>query len=140
MEVWLKGSKKVRIPVLPSEYSVSSSQNNTVVNVIGLGDVVLKGKRGLRSISFSSFFPMRYDAGYCEYSSIRSPKTYVDLIEKMKRAGTVKLIITGTQINFRCTIESFEWNESDGTGDIYYSLTFREYRAPSASTSSVVIG
>lgn len=140
MEIWLKGSRRVRIPVLPSEYSVSSSQNNTVVNVIGLGDVVLKGKRGLRTISFSSFFPKRYDAGYCEYSSIRSPKTYVDLIEKMKRAGTVKLIITGTQINFRCTIESFDWGENDGTGDISYTLTFQEYRAPSASTSSVVIG
>ena len=130
----------MRIPVLPSEYSVSSTQNNTVVNVIGLGDVVLKGKRGLRSISFSSFFPMRYDAGYCEYSSIKSPRTYVDLIEKMKRAGTVKLIITGTPINFRCTIESFDWGENDGTGDITYTLTFQEYRAPSASTSSVVIG
>ena len=140
MEIWLKGSRRVRIPVLPSEYSVSSSQNNTVVNVIGLGDVVLKGKRGLRTISFSSFFPKRYDAGYCEYSSIRSPKAYVDLIEKMKRAGTIKLIITGTQINFRCTIESFDWGENDGTGDISYTLTFQEYRAPSASTSSVVIG
>lgn len=140
MEIWLKGSRRVRIPVLPSEYSVSSSQNNTVVNVIGVGDVVLKGKRGLRTISFSSFFPKRYDAGYCEYSSIKSPKTYVDMIEKMKRAGTVKLIITGTQINFRCTIESFDWGENDGTGDISYTLTLQEYRAPSASTSSVVIG
>lgn len=138
MEVWLKGSKKVRIPVLPSEYTVSSGQNNTVVNVIGLGDVVLKGKRGLRSISFSSFFPMKYDSSFCEYTGLKSPKAYVELIEKMKRAGTVKLIITGTQINFRCTIESFEWGENDGTGDINYTLSFQEYRAPSSSTSSVV--
>ena len=138
MEVWLRGSKKVRIPVLPSEYTVSSGQNNTVVNVIGLGDVVLKGKRGLRSISFSSFFPMKYDSSFCEYTGLKSPKAYVELIEKMKRAGTVKLIITGTQINFRCTIESFEWGENDGTGDINYTLSFQEYRAPSSSTSSVV--
>ena len=138
MEVWLKGSKKVRIPVLPSEYTVSSGQNNTVVNVIGLGDVVLKGKRGLRSISFSSFFPMKYDSSFCEYTGLKSPKAYVELIEKMKRAGTVKLIITGTQINFRCTIESFEWGENDGTGNINYTLSFQEYRAPSSSTSSVV--
>lgn len=138
MEVWLKGCKKVRIPVLPSEYTVSSGQNNTVVNVIGLGDVVLKGKRGLRSISFSSFFPMKYDSSFCEYTGLKSPKAYVELIEKMKRAGTVKLIITGTQINFRCTIESFEWGENDGTGDINYTLSFQEYRAPSSSTSSVV--
>ena len=56
----------------------------------------------------------------------------------MKRAGTVKLIITGTPINFRCTIESFEWGEEDGTGDITYTLTLKEYRSVSAGSSSVV--
>ena len=138
MEVWLKGSKKVRLPVLPPEYSVSSEQNNTTVNVIGLGEVTLKGKRSLRTISFSSFFPMRYDSSFCEFTNIKTPKAYVDAIEKMKRNGTVKLIITGTSINFRCTIESFTWGENDGTGDINYTLTLKEYRAPSSSLSSVV--
>lgn len=139
MEIWLKGRKKIRIPVLPSEYTVTSSQNNTTVNVIGLGEVTLKGKRGLRSISFSSFFPARYDADYCELTNFKAPKEYVEFIEKLKRAGTVKLIITGTPINFRCTIESFEWGEKDGTGDISYTLSFKEYRAPSSSESSVVV-
>lgn len=138
MEIWFKGSRKIRIPVLPPEYTVSSAQNNQVVNVIGLGDVVLKGKRGLRSISFSSFFPKRYDADYCEFTNLKSPKAYVEAVEKIKRSGTVKLIITGTPINFRCTIESFEWGENDGTGDIDYTITFREYRAPSSYVSSVV--
>ena len=138
MELWLKGSKKLRLPVLPAEYTVTSAQNNTTVNIINLGDVVLKGKRGLRSISFSSFFPMRYDADYCEFTNIKKPKAYVEMLESMKRAGAVKLIITGTSINFRCTIESFEWGENDGTGDIDFSLTLQEYKAPSVSSSSVV--
>lgn len=137
MEIWLKGSRSVRIPVLPSEYKVNSTQKNTTVNVIGVGEVVLKGKRGLREVSFSSFFPARYDSSYCDVRP-KSPKQYVDDIEKMKRSGTVKLIITGTPINFRCTIESFEWGEDDGTGDISYTLQLREYRAPSAGGSSVV--
>lgn len=137
VEVWLKGSRRVRLPVLPSEYKVTSTQKNTTVNVIGVGEVVLKGKRGLREISFSSFFPARYDSSYCDVVP-KNPKQYVDIIEKLKRAGSVKLMITGTPINFRCTIESFEWGEDDGTGDISYTLTFREYRAPSAGSSSVV--
>lgn len=135
MEIWLN---TLRLPVLPPEYTVTSSQNNTVVNVVALGDVVLKGKRGLRSISFSSFFPTRYDAGYCEFTSIKKPKAYVEMIESMKRSGAVKLVITDTSINFRCTIESFEWGENDGTGDIDYTVTLQEYRVPSASSSSVV--
>lgn len=138
MEIWLKGSKKIRIPVLPPEYKVTSAQHNTTVNVIGLGEITLKGKRGLQEISFSSFFPKQYDSSYCDFSNIKSPKAYVDIIEKMKRAGTVKLIITGTPINFRCTIESFEWGEEDGTGDIVYTLTFKEYRSVASGGSSVV--
>jgi len=138
VEIWLKGNRNVRIPVLPPEYHVTSTQNNTTVNVIGLGDITLKGKRGLREISFSSFFPKRYDSSYCDFRNIRSPKEYVNLIEKMKRAGTVKLIITGTPINFRCTIESFEWGEEDGTGDIAYTLSLKEYRSVSSGGSSVV--
>ena len=140
MELWLKGSRRIRIPVLPPEYQVTSAQNNTTVNVIGLGEVTLKGKRGLREISFSSFFPRRYDGSYCEYTNLKSPRAYVDAIEKMKRSGTVRLIITGTPINFRCTIESFDWGENDRTGDIAYSLSFKEYRGPSVGVSSVVIG
>ena len=140
MELWLKGSKKVRIPVLPSSYSVTSEQNNTTVDIIGLGEVTLRGKRKLREISFTSFFPYRYDSSYCDVSNIKTPQAYVKLIESMKQSSTVKLIITGTPISFRCTIESFKWGEEDGTGDINYTITLKEYRAPSASTSSVVIG
>lgn len=138
MEIWLKGSRRVRLPVLPPSYNVKSPQNNTTVNVIGLGEVVLKGKKGLREISFSTFFPKHYDPDYCEFTNIKSPRQYVDIIEKLKRAGTVKLIITGTPINLRCTIEEFDWGEDDGTRNISYTLTFKEYQGPSASASSVV--
>lgn len=138
MEVWLKGSKRIRIPVLPPSYHVTSAQNDQTVTVIGLGEVILKGKRGLREISFSSFFPKHYDADYCEFTNIKSPRSYVDIIEKMKRAGTVKLIITGTPINFRCRIQTFEWGEDDGTGNISYTLAFKEAQVPGVSSSSVV--
>ena len=139
MEIWLKGaSRRLRIPVLPPGYTVSSGQQNQTVNIVGLGEVTLRGKRGLLNISFSSFFPKQYDASYCETSSLRSPKEYVSIIESMKRSGTVKLIITGTTVNFRCTIESFDWSEDDGTRNINYTISLKEYRAPSASKSAVV--
>lgn len=137
MELWLKGTKKIRIPVLPDSYSVTSEQNDTTVDVYGLGEVLLKGKRKLQTISLSSFFPKQYDSSYCEFTSIKSPKTYVDEVEKLKRAGAVKLVITGTPINFSCMIESFTWGEDDGTGDISYTLSLTEYRGVAAAKSSV---
>ena len=137
MDIWIKGTRRIRIPVLPSSYSISSQENDTVVNVIGLGEVVLRGQRSLQEVSFSSFFPRRYDASYCQTSSLRSPREYCDIIESMKRSGPVKLTISGI-LNGRYRITEFTHGEPDGTGDIEYTLTLREYRAPSAQQSSVV--
>ena len=90
------------------------------------------------TISFSSFFPLRRNSSYCRRGSILKPLQYVDAIERMKQTGTVKLVITGSPIRMDCTIESFEWGENDGTGDIFYTISFKEYRNIGASKSSVV--
>ena len=136
MNIWITGSRRVKIPVLPPSYEITSQENDTVVNVIGVGDVVLRGKRGLTEVTFSSFFPRRYDAGYCRTSSLKSPREYVDLIEGMKRSGPVKLTISGI-LTGRYRIIDFPHGEDNGTGDIAYTLTFREYRVPSAQQSQV---
>ncbi len=138
MEIWLKGKKKIRIPVLPSEYTVSTSHNNRTVDINALGEMDLGGKRALTSISFSSFFPARYDSDYCETRNIKAPSSYVKLVEKLMRAGTFRLLMTGTPVRMRVRLESFEYSEKDGTGDIYYTMTFKEHRNMSTSASSVV--
>lgn len=135
MEIWLN---HLAIPVLPSEYKVQSSQSNRSENIIGLGEVSLKGKRNLRTVSFSSFFPLHKNSSYCRKGRILKPLQYVNAIERMKQVGTVKLVITGSPLRMTCTIESFEWGENDGTGDISYTISFKEYRHISASRSSVV--
>lgn len=48
-------------------------------------------------------------------------------MEKLRKACTV--VITGTKINFQVTIETLKYGEQDGTGDVYYDLTLKEYRA-----------
>lgn len=135
MEIWLN---HLAIPVLPSEYKVQSSQSNRSENIIGIGEVSLKGKRNLRTVSFSSFFPFRKDSSYCRKGKILKPLQYVNAIERMKQVGTVKLVITGSPLRMTCRIESFEWGENDGTGDISYTISFKEYRHISASKSSVM--
>lgn len=137
MQIWLKGGgNRIRIPVLPSEYSISSEQDNTSVTVCNLGEITLRGKQKLRQVSFSSFFPKRYDPSYCDIRS-KSPVSLVKKIEAMKQSGSVKLIITGV-ISMKVTIESFEWGENDGTGDISYTLTMKEYRTVSIPASTLV--
>ena len=137
MEIWLKNEgERVKIPVLPTSYTVTSEQDNTSVVVCNLGEITLRGKRKLQQVSFSSFFPKHYDKGYCDSRS-KEPIDIVKKIESMKQTGIVKLTITGV-LTMQTTIESFEWGENDRTGDIAYTLTMKEYRAVSIPTSTLV--
>jgi len=138
VQIWLKGGAPMRFPVLPSEYKVQGGRGMETVNIKAVGETDLGGMRGLRTVSFSSFFPKHYDASYCEFRGIKNPQRYVKQIEQMMNGGIIKLIITGTAINFPCRISSFEWGEDDGTGDIRFSITLKEHRKIAISQSSVV--
>lgn len=128
MEIWLKqGTASFRFAVLPPEYELASESNNTQVTVNSLGEISLLGKRRLKNVSFSSFFPgQKYS--FCEYSSFPAPMESVRLIEDMKNNGVLHITMTGTPVNMDCTIESFTWGENDGSKDINFTLELKEYR------------
>lgn len=134
MEIWLRqGMTNFRFAVLPPEYEVTSESNNTQVIINSLGEINLLGKRKLKNISFSSFFP-KQKYSYCEYKSFPTPRESVKLIEDMKNNGVLRLTMTGTPINMDCTIEGFTWGENDGTKDINFVLEFKEYQKVKVKT------
>ena len=103
MEFWLQQHKdKFQLPVKPSDYTVSVSHKNTVVNVIQVGDVNLIGNTGLREISLKSFFPAK-DYNFSNNAGRKQPLTYVEKIESWRKSGTpIRVIITGT-LNMEAT-------------------------------------
>lgn len=116
------------LPINPESFEISGSQNNTSLYIHNLGEINLKGKRGLYSITLESFFPAtKYSFRHGAY---HEPYDYY--CKKLKKLfennTTLHLIITGTDINMFCTIENFNHGESDGSGDVKYSLTLKEYR------------
>lgn len=137
MEFWLQkeNDMQIQLPVKPSDYTVSVSQRNTVVNVLQLGDVNLIGKTGLREVPLSSFFPAK-DYNFSNNSDRKEPLTYVKKIDEWRASGKlVRLIITGV-LNMKCTIESFSYSEQDATGDIYYSIYLKEYKSIKTKNTS----
>lgn len=131
MEIWLEqDGTKFRLAVVPPEYELTSESGNTQVTVNSFGEINLLGKRKLKTVSFSSFFPKEYNSGYCDYKKFPAPKKSVKKIEKMKNKGVLHLTMTNTPVNMDCTIESFVWGENDGSGDINFTLEFNEYRKP----------
>lgn len=131
MEFWLQkdDNNKFQLPITPADYKISVAHNNTVVNVVTLGDINLIGKTGLRELSLSSFFPARV-YNFSNYKEEKDPKDYVNMLETWRLAGDViRVIITGV-LNMEVTIERFEYGEQDATGDIYYTLALKEYKRP----------
>ena len=138
MEFWLLQNKdKLQLPVPPSEFEVSVGNMNETIVVENVGEVNLLGKSGLATISLSSFFPAQvYD--FCQYTNFPKPDECVALIERFRKLGQVRVLITESNVNQIFYIEDFQYGERDGTGDVYFTLNFKEYRkvvAKSVNTS-----
>lgn len=131
MEIWLKhGKEKIKLPFLPSSYDIQSPQNNETVTTVNGKEITLIGKKGLRSVSWSSWFP-KGKPSYLQKKSgyTGKPWAYINKIGKMK-GNVITLVITGTNVNFQATIESFSYGEKDGSGDVEYSIELKEYSNP----------
>ena len=120
------GEESLVFPVVPSEFGVSVSNNNGVVNIINAGNYSMIGKTGLKQITISSFFPAQ------EYNFSTGDANPYELVEMIDGWRTVteplNISVEDSPINFDCLIESFSYKENDGSGDVYFDLQLKEYR------------
>lgn len=133
---WNDDKKSLRLPVLPSSFELSGTQNNTSVNIHNLGELNLKGKRNLYTISFESFFPCQnYEFCRCAPQSVES---YIKTLRTLfENNTTVHLIITESQVNMFCTIDSFSHGMMEKVKDVNFSISFVEYRSVTEGTRVV---
>ena len=133
MEIWFKTDKEaIRLPVLPSELYFNNSSILTSVNVLNYGEFPIFAGNNVQTGEISSFFPAS-EYSFNEYSNASSP---FDLSMKFKSWANIGQILrfvvtdskSGLNINFRVRITDFEYGEKDGTGDIYYTLKWKEHR------------
>lgn len=127
LKVILKSSsKELILPVTPSEFIVSTSNNIQKVSIHQLGDVNLWGQPGLVDITVSSFFPSSARS-YAFYGGY--PYSYIEQIQNwIKNKEQVRYIISNTPVNIPTLPKSIEYGEQDGTGDVYFTLRLSEYR------------
>ena len=120
--------ERIRLPVIPSSFEVNIPHQNTTVNITNLGEINLIGKTGLMSMTIESFFPNQ-QYNFCLYKDIQKPYEYIKQLIKWKNSGKpIRVIITGTPINYAMAIENLTYSEVDGTGDVYFSLELKEYK------------
>lgn len=140
--IYLRFGKKLKIPVNPETIEIKYPSNDKEYDVLGVGKVTVQRRPGLKEVSWESFFPGDRSAPYVNTQS-RKPGEYVKQIEKaMKNKQKGRLIISRSGLydtNMRCTIDEFKTKDKGGEpGDIYYSITLKEYRNFSPQTVSIV--
>lgn len=134
MEIYIDD---LRLPVNPEIYTVTDRQDNQREKVVSAGELNLFGTRGLRELSFSSFFPYDADSGaYTRHGKHREAFALANKIVKKKETGPVRLIITQTNINGEYLIDEFSYGQGDGTGDVNYSISFSEYVRPKVAVKN----
>ena len=131
MEMWLRTSgKEMLFPIMPSSFNLEGSSTIHTSTVVKLGEVSVYGGNNLRRISIDSFFPSR-KYHFVKTPSLQEPYDYVNQIRDwMNKGQDVRFIITETDINMLCFIESFEYGEQDASRDVYFSISLVECKIP----------
>lgn len=133
---------EVIIPVTPEKYQMTGGQKNKVVDITRVGEAIIFGMPKARTLTFSSFFPDLNHGYSFTVDDSKSPAELVEYFTKVKEARKpVRVIITDSPVNLMMGLMSFNYFEKDGTRDIYYELSFTEYKdlnIPSANNNKPV--
>ena len=123
--------ESLTLPVTPWKYTVTTSQNNKVVDILDFGEALLFGNARLKKLKFSCFFPNqeRHEGHKYLVGDNYSPAECIDQIDKWKGAKKpVRVIITESPVNLMMGIEDFNFYEKDSSRDIWYDIVFNEYK------------
>lgn len=125
-----KGAKEVVIPVNPESFEVTDGWNNQELDINQIGLVKMIGKRALKAVTISSFFPGQEYEFLDDDAHAGNPWWYVKRLA-VWRGKVIHFATTGTKgvVSWTAVIDDFTYGYKDGTDDIYYSITLTEYKA-----------
>ena len=134
------GDASFVFPVTPESFDIQCGYDHQTVNINGLGEVLLRGKRNLRSISWSSFLPReRYEWCQVSEADFKAPPLFIVALHLAEESAMdIRVNITNL-ISLPVVISSFNFGQDDGVGDVNYSITLVESRdvdTPSADTQT----
>lgn len=115
------------MPVTPGYYQWTVGKRMETININELGDVYRPGGRTRFSGNFDFLLPAQ-DYPWVEAGAHTDPQYYLDYLDAWAAdEKTVRMVITGTEINVLVYIEEVTQGETDGTGDRYITVSVREY-------------
>lgn len=137
-------SESLTLPITPWRFSVQTSQNNKFIDILDSGEMLNFGNQKLKRLKMSCFFPNldRHSNHKYIVGDRLNPGECIALIVKWKESKKpVRVIITESEINLMMAINEFNYQEKDGSRDVYFDLTFAEYRelnTPAANNEKAI--
>lgn len=127
----------IKLPVNPSELTVTSDGENNTYNMIDKGEVIIPRNTKLSTVEISSFFPRNSYTSLTVQNAWYTPEGYVRFFNALLKERIVFHFIIDRwdcddamfSTEFDAIITSFKITDKGGeSGDIYYTLSVSEYR------------
>mgnify|MGYP007101850921 CR=1 FL=1 len=136
------GEERFTLPVTPWRYQVQTAQDNHLVDILDSGERLIFGNPKLKRLKFKCFFPAVKHHYAFVVGDVKETSECIALLEKWKEnKSPVKIIITDSTVNLQMSIMNFNYEEKDGSRDIYYDLDFTEYKdwnVPQSNNDKVI--
>jgi len=110
---------RMQLAINPAELTLNYVGDNTTMSIVEAREINIIGRKNLVEVSFEGFFPN--GSGGAE-----GIKDGIEAI--IDESDTCRFIVTKTNINLLVTVESFDETRKHSNGDIYYSISMKEYR------------
>lgn len=129
--------QSVRLPVNPSEITVSYPGDNSTYNLINIGEVVIPRNPKLATVELSSFFPRNSFVAGTVSNSWYKPEFYVEFFHQLQKKKIIFDFIVNRfdadrhmfDTSFKAVVNDFEITDRGGeSGDIYFRISISEYR------------
>ncbi len=124
---FLFDSRSIILPVTPERATWEQGINIESINISAVGDVYRPGKSRRHRGQIEGIFPANAYS-WVNPSASLDPYYYINLFaDAMKRKAIGRYVVGGTEINAQVIIEGLSYEERDGSGDVYYTLSIAEW-------------
>lgn len=130
-----KTGEQLTMPVTPPDFHVETGRSITQLDMAQTGQVNLPGLEALFNEQQTFLLPSSA-RNYTVSGYSGDPYTVVNTLTRWSLSGDVlRLIVTETPVNLPILLAPVRYGEEDGTGDVYVTLTMRQYRELATETT-----
>lgn len=124
---FLTDGETLTLPVTPERYTWAQGKRIETVNISAVGDVSLAGKPTRYAGRIECMFP-NHEYSWLAPGAVADPYYYVNRFAAWAAGeDVVRFIVGGTEINAQVLVESIQYSERDGSGDVYAVIELREW-------------